>query len=292
MKLELYLPLPKELLGQPFGANENPLYAGQGLKGHTAQDWGFGYDQPVLNLANDAYCYSVMNKDNVDPMKYRAVFTLVPGDNGVSDLAEVSYGHAHNILAEVGRTYQPGEQLMTCGNTGDVYAFGVYVTREQKLAGSKAGAHLHGPQIRPVKRVTKRAAKQQYLTDANGYLKLDGNYFEVINYDNGYNGCIDAMPFYNGKVAGAAPVPPVAIPVFSRDLYFGIEGEDVRSLQKYLNAKGFPVSKIGAGSPGNESTVFAAKTQAALINFQKAKGIKPASGYFGPITRAYIANNP
>ena len=48
----------------------------------------------------------------------------------------------------------------------------------------------------------------------------------------------------------------------------------------------------GGGSPGNETTMFGGLTRAALIEFQKANGITPAVGYFGPKTRAYIATNP
>lgn len=192
-------------MGQPFGANEVVLYNGQGLKGHTAEDWGFGYGQPIPNLAKDAYCYSVMNKDNADPMKYRAVFTLVEGDNGLSDWSEISYGHASDILAIPGKTYQQGDIIMKCGNTGDVYAFGQKITKEQKLAGSKAGAHLHGPQIRPVRRVGKRNSKKKYLTDANGYFQKEGDYFEIVDYDNGYAGCISPEAFYPKKATLKQP---------------------------------------------------------------------------------------
>lgn len=204
-------------MGQPFGANEVALYDGQGLKGHTAEDYGFGWGQPVPNCAKDAYCYSVMNKDNANPMKYRAVFTLVEGDNGLSDWSEISYGHASDILAVPGQIYQPGDVLMKCGNTGDVYAFGQYVTKEQKLAGSKAGAHLHGPQVRPVRKVKKRDSKKNYLTDANGYLKLNGDYFEIVDYKNGYAGCINPGPFYAKQVV---KLPPGTSVTFEKALAF------------------------------------------------------------------------
>jgi hypothetical protein len=41
-------------------------------------------------------------------------------------------------------------------------------------------------------------------------------------------------------------------------------------------------------APGNETTSFGAKTWVALVAFQKANGIVPASGYFGPITRGWV----
>ncbi|MEI8269909.1 MAG: fibronectin type III domain-containing protein, partial [bacterium] len=80
-------------------------------------------------------------------------------------------------------------------------------------------------------------------------------------------------------------VPKDSIYKFTRDLKFGMKNTDVKELQKYLNSKGFVIAKNGAGSAGKENTSFGAATKNALIKFQKAKGIKPASGIFGPITR-------
>jgi tripartite motif-containing protein 71 len=75
---------------------------------------------------------------------------------------------------------------------------------------------------------------------------------------------------------------------FTRDLTLGSTGSDVKQLQMFLNSKGFTVAKTGAGSPGQESTYFGPLTQKALAKFQKANGITPAVGYFGPITRSFI----
>lgn len=200
-KLELWLPAPLYRITQGFSENANDSYKEDGLLGHTTIDWDFKYDDNVPNCTEDAYCYSVINKDNPDPGKYRGVFILVNADNGVSEWAEASYGHANKILAEVGKTYQPGEILMTAGNTGTVYSGGNLVTTAQKKAGSKAGTHLHGPQVRPVKRVKKIASNREYLYDGYGVFKKDGYYFEVIDYENGTNGCINPLPFFNGKLA-------------------------------------------------------------------------------------------
>lgn len=79
--------------------------------------------------------------------------------------------------------------------------------------------------------------------------------------------------------AGTAPV---------RDLELGMEGEDVRLLQKFLNANGYALASSGVGAPGSETTYFGTLTQNALIKFQAAKAITPSAGYFGPITRAKI----
>jgi len=75
-----------------------------------------------------------------------------------------------------------------------------------------------------------------------------------------------------------------------RDLEFGMVGDDVALLQKFLNANGATVAASGPGSSGSETTYFGPLTEAALAKYQAANGIMPAAGYFGPITRAHIAS--
>src|SRR3989344_2353940 len=72
---------------------------------------------------------------------------------------------------------------------------------------------------------------------------------------------------------------------FNRNLTIGSQGEDARQLQLYLNQKGLLVSTSGAGSPGNETTLFGQRT---LARFQQAHNINPPSGYFGPVSREFI----
>lgn len=106
--------------------------------------------------------------------------------------------------------------------------------------------------------------------------------------------CIYA-PGSAGSAAGAANptnssgTASLSTGAFMRDLSLNMKGEDVRALQRMLNAKGFKVTASGAGSPGNETALFGSATKAALIKYQKANGIKPAIGFFGPKTRASIS---
>lgn len=74
----------------------------------------------------------------------------------------------------------------------------------------------------------------------------------------------------------------------ARDMYVGSVGDDVRKLQQFLNASGFAIAQAGAGSLGNETRVFGSLTKASLAKYQKAHGISPASGFFGPKTRALM----
>ncbi len=86
----------------------------------------------------------------------------------------------------------------------------------------------------------------------------------------------------------ATTITPPSNYTFIRDLKLYTTSADVKALQQYLNSIGFTVSTTGPGSLGNETTFFGPKTQAAVISYQKAKGIIPAVGYFGPITRGWV----
>ena len=71
---------------------------------------------------------------------------------------------------------------------------------------------------------------------------------------------------------------------FSRNLYPGMSGADVKCLQQYLNASGNTVSATGAGSPGNETEYFGSRTQGGVQKWQDANGVVYGNygGYFGP----------
>ena len=77
---------------------------------------------------------------------------------------------------------------------------------------------------------------------------------------------------------------------FARNIESGTVHEDVRLLQRFLNEQGFFIAKEGPGAVGHETNVFGEKTKAALVRFQLVHDIRPALGYFGPLTRAYISS--
>jgi len=89
-------------------------------------------------------------------------------------------------------------------------------------------------------------------------------------------------------IVQSQPTPPTHSS-FVRNLTLGMTGEDVRSLQQFLNTHGFTVSSTGAGSPGQETAYFGPATQRALIRYQVAHTITPALGYFGPLTRTSLS---
>lgn len=87
----------------------------------------------------------------------------------------------------------------------------------------------------------------------------------------------------------------VVIPKYKwkRDLYLGISGDDVQELQEWLNTHGYPVAPAGQpGSAGHETDYYGLSTTHAIADYQTKHGIKPAKGYFGPITRKSINEAP
>lgn len=69
--------------------------------------------------------------------------------------------------------------------------------------------------------------------------------------------------------------------VFTRDLTLGLEGDDVRALQEFLQKKGYDI-------PAGITGYFGLQTETALRAYQQDNTITPALGYFGSVTRAHI----
>jgi hypothetical protein len=74
---------------------------------------------------------------------------------------------------------------------------------------------------------------------------------------------------------------------FTRDLKFGMTGDDVNELQLFLIRENTGPASRKLAAHGTTKN-FATLTLNTLIEFQKKAGITPAIGYFGPITRAYV----
>ncbi len=72
---------------------------------------------------------------------------------------------------------------------------------------------------------------------------------------------------------------------FTRSLTTGDSGADVTCLQKALIANGYAIPAITAGTASYG--YFGGQTKKAVIAWQKAAGVSPAFGYFGPISRAH-----
>jgi len=140
---------------------------------------------------------------------------------------------------------------------------------------------------------------------------LDGNmaYAKYLYEREGTQPWISSFPCWKGaveettrQVIYAVPDPEKGESVavqpstpFSSNLSFGMEHEDVRALQKYLNGAGYPIAPSGPGSPGEETQKFGSLTREAVRAFQCAKmqlcsgdEYSNGYGYVGPRTRAAL----
>lgn len=111
-----------------------------------------------------------------------------------------------------------------------------------------------------------------------------------ISPSSGYCGSITRAFIAAHPLGVSQPPAGSSTAALTRDLYQGVSGEDVRTLQKLLNTNGYAVASIGPGSSGNETAYFGSATKAAVIKFQIARGISPAVGYVGPLTRAVLVS--
>ena len=178
---------------QGFAKNFNSSYAKDGLKGHTGWDFVLGYKSPI-QAVTDGEVYSTREPtSNVD--RYTAVYQIV--DEQYFSY-EVSYGHLAEIKVKKGEMVRVGDTIGLEGNFGLCYRNGVKVTPAQKKLGW--GSHLHF-QIRKCKRVEKKEKGKTYLRDNSRYLKRNNMYYEVVDYDNGFNGCVDPNLFIKISLA-------------------------------------------------------------------------------------------
>lgn len=247
-------------INQKFGQNLNSYYKEGGQKGHSGLDLNCYYGEPIQAVC-DGYVYSVLNKDNPNLMKYRAVYTIVNYEN---KLYEVSYGHAKDILVKPKQLVKQGDVLITGGNTGDVASGGKKITQEMKEQGSTAGTHLHF-QVREVELADKLNSSNRHLAlyDGVGYAKYEGKYIILQNRDNGFGGGIDPLPFFE-------------TPKLKYGLYrVGSRGEEVKIIQEI----------VGVQADG----IFGKITERAVKAWQKKNGLV-ADGIVGRNTINKINN--
>jgi hypothetical protein len=128
---------------------------------------------------------------------------------------------------------------------------------------------------------------------------LATNYNPLAGYSSSctYGQVLGASTSTDGTLVGASSTPVVSVSAtttgkgqvlgatnyaFTRDLRLGSRGTDVSELQKILWDEGYFKNP-------EFTTYFGGVTKAALVKWQKAHNISPASGYFGPLSRAFLA---
>lgn len=138
---------------------------------------------------------------------------------------------------------------------------------------------------------TPAAPSMQQTTSASSASGLSTSQIQaILDVLASFNADASVIANVKASLGGTTTgsVTSAAVAVFKANLTVGSLGKEVKALQEFLNAHGYTVATSGAGSSGNETTTFGAATRAALVKYQKAKSIIPASGYFGPLTREAV----
>lgn len=240
--------------GQKFGENLNGSYVAGGLKGHSGLDFSCGFGSPIISPF-DGYVYKVLTPKRPASDGFTGVFMLV--DNGIESF-EWLVGHCDPTVAP-GMNIKKGDVLGTEANHGTVYSGNIRITLAMQAAGDQRGHHRHD-QKRPYMRTKNLTGVSLSIEDGMYY---DGYYYQVWDYYNGYNGCIDPSK-----------------PLFTRDLWLGSKGYDVYCLQRFLALRAyFNTEPTGYYGP---------ITLAAVSKFQADHNILPVAGYCGTKTRTLL----
>ncbi|MGY3406088.1 peptidoglycan hydrolase-like protein with peptidoglycan-binding domain [Bradyrhizobium sp. GM5.1] len=249
-------------MDQGFGSNPQ-IYAP--LKGHPAIDVDCGYGS-LVHSPFDMYVYKVLTVANPanDGSGFTGVFGIV--DNGI-ELYEYLIGHC-DPKCSPGQNIKAGEVIGTEANHGLVFSNGVQITLAMQKAGDKRGSHRHC-QKRTLRRTSQTLPEKKYLSSYSDwpagsvYRDATGNYYEIWDYDSGFNGCVDPTKS-----------------IFQRTLTIGATGYDVYVLQRLM---------VKQGVADFEPTgYFGQLTLSALATFQRKHGIMPDAGFFGPKTRQVV----
>lgn len=243
--------------GQGFGQNFNPSYHSGGLIGHTGIDVNCGWGSPITALAS-GIIYSTYPIEAPAADGYTAIFTLVETP---LETFEFSYGHVSEIDCQLNQQVKAGDVIAKEGNHGTVYVGNTLITLAMQAAGNHDGHHRHY-QKRPVIKVRSLGNNIGLVNTWGYYRDTQGYFFQVYDYQNGFNGCVDWTA-----------------PLFPRNLFIGATGYNVYLFQKALIREGFATFQ--------PTGYFGPLTFLAAQRYQRAHGIS-GTGFVGELTRAKL----
>jgi len=181
---------PECTVTQVFSDNATATYKANKLNGHSGVDSDCGFGSPIHSYWSSEYVYKILTKDNPsnDGTGFTGIFTIVEQDG---KCFEFLYGHCNPSPILLGKTITKGTVIGTQANNGEVYSHGERITLAMQQAGDTRGTHRHD-QARLLRKDTSIQPNTRYLTSlGGGYLFLDGYFYAIPNYTNGFNGCFD-----------------------------------------------------------------------------------------------------
>jgi peptidoglycan hydrolase-like protein with peptidoglycan-binding domain len=121
----------------------------------------------------------------------------------------------------------------------------------------------------PLLSFAEENSESHIIINNSSHTKIKTNISVSANSSNGVS---------TSSVRSTINADPEHCTAITRDLSFGSEGAEVRSLQEFLNSQGFPIEVVG---------IFGPRTKFTVESFQRAQGIH-ATGFVGPITRGVM----
>ncbi|MCB9798186.1 peptidoglycan DD-metalloendopeptidase family protein [Candidatus Nomurabacteria bacterium] len=270
---EFYLPI---LFGVDLGdfAPNFGVARGGGSRTHEGQDIIAANGTPIVSPTS-----AVVTHIHYGESAGNSVYTANPGNE------TFAYLHLQRVNPNlsVGDTLQVGDLLGYVGDTGN----------------AKGGAaHLHFEVLRneptdPYPRITKEFSPQEKMS-------LVWRMFESMTEADkkhvaGFLGTEYREDFSLARSRGY-PLPPEIVHVLDNpdtylqpqlDLTVGSSGQEVARLQQLLIDANAGIYAQGLASV-RATGYFGSLTSSALLEYQLAKGISPANGYYGKETRDYL----
>lgn len=233
----------------------------------------YGYEYDVTAYANNEYIYKIL-------------WTFNPG-YALPIAAQYGITPARNAAGEMSFTYVPA------ATTTDPTSLG---PNSALLAATAASMYATQYNSHLTFRLLDWPDAQSIQTKIDLAKKLGVRGIAVFKFDGGEDPLIWDVLSGVTKTSTTAPTGTVSSgSALTRGLDLGMVGEDVRTLQKILNASvSTQVASTGVGSAGRESTYFGPATLAAVKKFQVKYGIaksgNPGYGYVGPSSRAKLSS--
>lgn len=243
--------------------------------------------------------------EGTDILAPKNAYIVAPSESVVSDIGEGANGgnfvytinpggeryyfahlDAYAEGLEVGDILEKGDLIGYVGNTGNASGgaphlhFGIYAGGAQNPFARLSATFTTEERVEAIDKIISAADDE----DAEARVVV-GNHAAFFRSAQAQG---IELPTEIKVALASTVITPVAQGggiVGSRDLTLGSQGADVVKLQTALitQAKGpAAVALKTAGATG----YFGGMTQSALAEFQSVVGISPASGYFGPLTRA------
>ena len=237
----------------------------------------------VLGVATYGYKFEISSTTPIltntnTPDKYGSVLLNNLSQYKYSRIGSMNYFYADELAKNLGI-------IPTRNNGGELeFSYSTSSDLSNTFSGIIKNYYVEYSDSKAIEQKIDLAKK--YSLAGIAIFKIDGN-----NDHNIWNVLI--------KDSSIVTNPNTECYLFNKNMNIGSNGNDVLMLQKLLNQNGFTLAASGAGSAGNETSMYGRATFNAIKKLQEKykdkiltpSGLRKGTGYFGESTRKYINDN-